>query len=240
MKVAVIIYGQLRELDISIKSWDFIKILDCDFYFSNWSKTYVQSGNLGIKDIRYIDKQDILKNIPNAKINIINEDDYFPYEIYKDADYKSARVVFHMKNALRMIKESGIKYDYIMLTRSDMFLKFNFPISDLYKMNDKDKIYGITDIHINDKNQLFMFDCFFFGDYGVMSRMIRNIPYNLDGMHTGLAEHIQQCGLKVVGLGGSLDCIPIRPNCRNLKDEELTPKNISQKSIEWGANYFYP
>ena len=144
-----------------------------------------------------------------------------------------------MKNALRNIKNSGVEYDYIMLTRSDMFMKYHFPYEELLNV-DKDTLYGISDIYTNDKDQLYVYDVWFFGQYNTISKLIRNMPFDLNGMHTGLSVLIQDCGLKVKGLGGKMDCVTIRPNCRELKDEELLVQNLQNKQLEWGSNYFYP
>ncbi len=34
-----------------------------------------------------------------------------------------------------------------------------------------------------------------------------------------------------------MDCVTLRPNCIELKDEELTTHNLMLKKLEWGANY---
>ena len=34
--VAIIVYGEYREFEIAQKSWDFLKTMDSDFYFSTW------------------------------------------------------------------------------------------------------------------------------------------------------------------------------------------------------------
>lgn len=237
-KVAVLLYGQLRELNIGVKSWKFKDKIDCDFYVSTWDKTKVESGSLNVIDEVDVTEEDILKSLPNAKISIVNETDFFDDTQYPQLCIKPIKVAFHMKNALRMVRESGVKYDFIMLTRSDMFLTFNFPYTEFFSMNKKNVIYGISKILKNPpENELFIIDTFFYGEFETMSNFIRTLPNNLGGMHTELSKHILQLGYDVVPLGTRMDCITIRPNCRELKDEELTRQNIAIKQLEWGSNY---
>ena len=40
MKTAIFVYGQYRDFDVVVKSWNFLNDLDCDVYFSTWDKSY--------------------------------------------------------------------------------------------------------------------------------------------------------------------------------------------------------
>ncbi len=108
MKVAVIVYGMLRELDIAVKTWNFLNHPDFDFYFSTWSESYQINEKLGVDIREEINEDMIKKHIPNANISILNESDFaFPGDIV----YQNDKLIFHQKNGLKMVKDSGIKYD---------------------------------------------------------------------------------------------------------------------------------
>ena len=48
MKTAVLVSGMYREFDIAVKSWNFLKDIDCDIYFSTWEKSVQNSEILNI------------------------------------------------------------------------------------------------------------------------------------------------------------------------------------------------
>lgn len=235
MKIAVLIYGQLRELPIGIKSWGFKNELDCDFYFSVWDKVKMESENLKIIEEYNITEDDILKYIPSAKIEIHDESKIFG----KGTEHyppKSHKVAYHMKNAFKMLELSGEKYDFIMLTRSDMFLHYN-KWSEFLTFNKEKTIYAVRDFYMSPENKISVYDTFLYGSFDVMSNLIKNIPIDLMGMHIELAEIIMKCGYNVVGLTHKFGCITIRPNCRDLKGNELNQINVAKKMVEWGSNH---
>jgi hypothetical protein len=71
-----------------------------------------------------------------------------------------------------MSKENNIKYDFVMLTRTDNFIKCNFPSENFYLMNKKDRIYGTNSVELCGPKKFFVMDIFFWGDYDVMSNFI--------------------------------------------------------------------
>ena len=75
MKVAVLVYGMIREIDIAIKTWNFLNHPDFDFYFTTWSESYQINDNLGIDIREEITEDTIRKHVPNAKISSLNESD---------------------------------------------------------------------------------------------------------------------------------------------------------------------
>lgn len=237
MKVAVLIYGQLRELPIGVQSWKFKDELDCDYYFSVWDKVKMKSENLNVTVEYEITENDILNYVPSAKIEIHDESVVFEQQT-EHYPPKSHKAAYHIKNAFKMLEESGEKYDFIMLTRSDMFLHYLFSWKDFLSFNNENTIYAVRDMYNNSKNdKLLVYDTFFYGNFDVMSNLIKNIPINLMGMHEELAEIIINCGYNVIGLMGKFSCITIRPNCRELKGDDLNHLNVAKKMVEWGSNH---
>ena len=122
MKIAVLIYGMYREFDIAISSWDFLKKLDCDVYFSTWSTSKQRNKKLDIIVDEEVTEKRILDHVKNARISI--SDDIFSELTNPE------KMIFHWKSGLEMIKKHNIKYDYLMLTRPDNYFAFN--IDDSY------------------------------------------------------------------------------------------------------------
>ena len=231
MKVAVLVTGMYREFDTTIKSWDFMKVLDCDFYFSTWNKSIQKNSKLGIDLNEDITPDLITKHIPNAKINILNQSDY---DFSSDTFYHNAKQIFHWKNALRMVKESGIDYDAIMITRTDNYIYYLESFENFNNFIKEDRIYGLTPIYISGPNQLFLMDYFFFGNFTNMSKMIETLPNEMPhNIHGDLARHLLSIELVVEELTGFNLCLA-RPNTRGL--ENLDIQTLHNKFTEWGIN----
>ena len=125
-KIAVILYGQYRVFDIAVKSWYFRFHLDCDFYVSTWRKTVFNPINSKNEPYEVTVTEDMfLKHLPNAKVSIHDEEHFiFDKTKMKCSDLIPSKMIFHMKHGLKMINDNNIKYDYLLITRPDIFLFF--------------------------------------------------------------------------------------------------------------------
>ena len=231
MKVAVLVYGMLREFDIAVKTWHFKDNPNFDFYFSTWDQSYQINENLGIDIREEITEDAITKHIPNAKVSIVSESDYkFPGDIV----YQNDKLIFHQKKGLNMIKNSGIDYDILILTRSDNYHKFYFGPERFFEMNKKDRIYGQTAIYISNLEEFFLQDYFFVGDFNVMSEIIEAYPNSLpSNIHNFLAHQIIRLGYFVEDIKGFDVCLA-RPNLRGV--DNITRDIVAEKFKEWGEN----
>jgi hypothetical protein len=234
MKIAVIVYGMYREFDIAVKSWDFLNRFDCDVYFSTWSKSLQKNKKLGIIINEDVNEERILRHIPNAKISII--DDNF------DDLLRSEKMIFHWKRALDMLLKSSIKYDYIILSRSDNYIHFNIDENFIKNTIQSDKIYGLAEMEIINDYEVSIQDIFFMGKFEEIKKIIESIPSNLcheefDGsIHYHLAKHILLNKLTVEVLP-NVEVVVVRGNARELTPNEINIDNLAKKHNEWGENW---
>lgn len=250
MKIAVLLYGQTRMLDISVRSWKFKEMVPTDFYVSTWDKTKVTSGNLN-RTIEYeVTREDILKYLPDATIDICNEGHILSGEPYnKGADVaaghyisKTYKAMFHIKNSCRMMIESKKEYDLVILTRTDIWTEFRMSLGELKKLNVDNTIFGLTENKKITEDRFYICDTFFIGNTYTMIKMIQTAPTLIDGMHEGLSKHLYETGIEVVCVNpeaeiAKIECPVVRPNCYELPDNEINLVNIHIKSEEWGANH---
>lgn len=222
MKVAVLVFGVYREFDIAVKSWEFLNELDCDVYFSTWDKSFQENKNMNITIDEVITEDKIRNHIPNATIDILNEQD-FPH-----LNTSTKKMINHMKNSLRLMKESGKYYDQIMMVRPDAFIKVFFPFSKFETLKEKDRIYGCEWIQLVGKDWYTMDDTFLFGDCEVITKFIEGLPLDTV-VHHGFVMYTISLGLYVqkIELGSSI----VRPNCRYRG--ELTFNDIATYRNEW-------
>lgn len=237
MRIAVLIYGQYRELDIAVKSWVFKDLFYTDFYFSLWDKTTMKSNNTEEKFEIMVNEEMIKKIIPNATVSILKENEYFE-TISNDMIYvnKSQRAICHMKNCLKLVENSRINYDNIMLTRTDQFMTSYDNYESFSNLSKENEIYGLSEIY-NVHEEKFMIDTFLFGQYYTIKKFIEKLPnHDKVGLHKDMAQTIIDTGINLKKIEKFV-CTLVRPNCRELNDFELNHETISKKMLEWGANY---
>jgi hypothetical protein len=236
MKTAVLVSGMYREFDIAVKSWKFLNDLDCDVYFSTWKKSVQSSSVLDIHIDEDVTEEMILKHIPNAKIKIYDVNDY---DFSDDKEYHNNKHLFLLKSSLNMIKDSGVEYDMLIMTRPDNYCFYNYS-SDYYsKFIREDAIFGLTPIYVTGKpslEQYFLLDYFFMGHFKTLYNVIDSLPTNMIGnIHTEFAKSVMKLDYYVVQLP-DFDLKLIRPNVRDLKTEDIRNETVQQKFMEWGQN----
>jgi hypothetical protein len=232
MKAAILVDGEFREMGITIDSWKFLKEIDCDVYVSTWDKSTQINKSLDIHIEEDINEDYVRGFFPNAIISINNINDY---DFSSDTYFNNAKQIFHWKNCLKMMKESGINYDVVILTRPDNYLFYKFDSSKFFELNKEKTLYGQDTIHVSGPNkQYFMLEYFFIGSVESMSRMIENLPDEMTGsIHTDLALHFLSMDMYVHPIY-EFSLILARPTLRGI--ENLTMEIINEKFWEWGQN----
>jgi len=232
-KMAVLINGEFREFDIAIKSWKFINEIDCDVYVSTWDKTIQINKKLNVHIEEDITEDDIRKHIPNATISILKQSDYdFSFE----TSWHNAKQIFHWKNSLRMMKESGIEYDVVMMTRPDNYIHCAFKSEDFFTMNEEKTLHGPLAIHVSGPDkQYFVLDYFFVGSTESISRMVETLSDRMDGnIHGELSRHILSLDMFVKPLQEFRQTV-VRPTLRGI--ENVNIDLVDKKFWEWGQNH---
>ena len=236
MKTAVLVSGMCRQFDISVKSWKFLNDLDCDVYFSTWKKSVQTSKVLDFHIEEDITEDMILQHISSAKIKIYDVNDF---DFSGDRSYHNDKHLFLMKSSLNMIKESGVEYDMLIMTRPDNYSFYNYTPEFYSKFINEGVIYGLTPIYIVGKPSeeiYFLVEYFFMGHFKTLFNVIDNLPTKMPGnIHTEFAREILKLDYYVVQLP-NFDLKLVRPNVRNLKSEEISNETIQGKFMEWGQN----
>lgn len=231
MKVAIIVFGQIRHLHISVKSWDFMNYWDCDFYISGWEKT-TQTGNKSnvFFESEIIDSNYIKQYLKNSTVELFEED--YTSRKYNLCDSNSKKMMFHIKNAYSQIEKSGEKYDFIFLIRSDEFFSFLKDYHDFFKFNKDDTIYALNEIEFFN-GKPWVNDLYFWGRFNVMSKFINSIDYNSNvGTHEYFGKLFVDLDIKIKN-EHLLDVVLVRPNSLSLENDELNFENILKNTLAW-------
>lgn len=232
MKAAVLVDGEFREMGITFDTWRFLKEIDCDVYVSTWSKCIQINKTLDIHIEEDIDENYVRSFFPDAKISINNIDDY---DFSTDVFFHNAKQIFHWKNCLKMMKESGVEYDIVILTRPDNYFFYKFDSNKFFELNKEKTIYGQDTIHVSGPDkQYFVMEYFFLGSVESMSKMIETLPNEMPGnIHTQLSLHLLSLNMYVHPIY-DYNLTLARPTLRGV--EKLTPEIVNQKFWEWGQN----
>ena len=226
MRAAVLIYGMYTAYDIAVKSWKFLNEINCDVYFSTWNYHKKYSDKLNYLSEFSVEENMIKKYISNINLQIHDEKNFqFSTNIEK--------IVFHWKNCLKMMDEKNEKYDIMILTRPENFMKYNFDSSDFFQKKETNRIYGLENIQIVGINKYFIQDIFFVGDYKTMYNLLDTMPIDVSDLHGKFSEHIISKNLYVEPIK-NLGVMTLRPNCYDLNDEDMIYENLWSKVQEWG------
>lgn len=234
MKVAIILYGQTRNLHISTKSWVFDKMWDCHYFISTWSVTKQFSDRMkGLQFIKNIDEEYIKNCLPNSTIQILDEEKIVIDN--NNLNTNANKSLFHIKNAFEMVKNSLENYDFVLLTRSDQYFTFGDDLQkfDLSQYKNCETIFGTSPIIINN-GENHINDIFFFGSFGIMELLIKNLNYEENnGLHKYFADKFINLNIKVEPNSLGLSNVTVRPNALELKEFEINFDTLNQKSIKW-------
>jgi hypothetical protein len=237
MGIAILLYGMYREFDTAVKFWRFKDEIDCDFYFSTWSKSFTTDNNSGDFHEFDVTKEMILNHLPNATISIEDEVK-FHNEVYgvpitrTHSPFNYEKMIYHWKKTLTMVEESGKHYDVIVLMRPDFIYEFNFPFIELFKCNEEDTIYTYRDTVYETEEGYSIDDVFFLGNYNVISKFIKLTPKRNKGPHKDTYNHIKSLNLKLKQKDGVRAHL-LRANVKELLENELTLDNVINKLKTW-------
>jgi hypothetical protein len=221
MKTAIIVYGQTRFLEISVKSWDFINKWDCKFYVSTWINSQISTYH------EIISEEKIKKYLKNSVVNIFDENKINIDYTLNDINHKKMK--FHIKNSLKMIKESNEKYDFLFLMRSDHFFRFNENIKNIFKYNGKNILYCLGELKTFNGIP-WINDMIFWGEFDTVSKFIESIEINNDiGQHIYFAKLVNELNFEIKNLE-ILDVAIVRYNSLSLPENEINFEKIIEKS----------
>jgi hypothetical protein len=123
-KIAVLITGEYRTFDIAAKTMRFLQDEKVDVYVSTWNKSFQVNKHLGIDIEESVD----LKRVQAA----IHPKKLFGHCIeanlhYRLGHYKYNEPMMHRwKKGLRLILNSGVEYDAIMVVRPDLYFQLDW------------------------------------------------------------------------------------------------------------------
>jgi hypothetical protein len=228
MKVAVLVYGQYRDFDISVTTWDFINHLDCDFYFSTWNKSSQTSEKLNLTYSFDVNEDMIRKFISNSQISILDESIILDTGIALEENTR--KIIYHWKNGLKMIRESNVDYDMIFLLRFDTIFTISCEYNEILKLNEDKTLYYDGRGDVENKT---VSDLFFISKFEVLSEFIDKLNDNAANIHTEISNTISILNLNLKSVIDKLDFQIIRPTVRELIPNNFNLKNIWAKNCEW-------
>ena len=143
-RIAILLYGEYRTFDIVNTFWNFKENQNIDFYFSTWNFSYQGNDELKIDYKEKITTNSFTKyfkqNIPFLNImDLETEMGNYNCKHEKYIKYNEKAVPIHLGYFLEMMDTTS--YDYIVLTRPDVF----FDLNNLQKFSLKEIEYSIYD-----------------------------------------------------------------------------------------------
>lgn len=195
LKVAVLISGDYRTFDVCRQTMEIINDPSVDVYFSTWSTTTFELLRYGLKHTREITQSHIV-SILNRPATIAVEDYSVKYARY------NCNMIHRWKEGINLIKQSGIKYDYVVVLRPDLFFDASDPVdlSDITRYaNTPGFNWFVGPDSLN--------DTMFVSSYAHIKTIIENIDMHdwitsSNDWHCWWTKYIAGLGLTPVGMLG--------------------------------------
>jgi hypothetical protein len=184
-KVAVMIGGELRTFNSCYKSWEFLDNNIYDIFFSTWGDN----------------EKKILERFPNAYIES-KKDNFLSTNLHK-MDY-------HWKTLFKMADSTNFQYEYVVITRPDIYLQDSKSIYDFLINYCDDYLYTFSKIthSLPPFPPIFVQDIFFAGKYNFLKNIFNSliIPDNVVyDMHYYLSKHLVMNDIYVEDIRNNLN-----------------------------------
>lgn len=140
MKVAVIISGEYRTFKYCRHTIPFLDDKRVDVYFSTWNKNVYTCPKIDLIARETVTEEMIINDLGFKPSGMIVED----FESFEEEKYNS-KMIHRWTLGFKMIIDSAIKYDYVIITRPDMFYRGG--LVDLDSLTDLKDSLGVIWTH---------------------------------------------------------------------------------------------
>ena len=229
MNIAVVVSGEYREFDLAHVSWPFITWSTVDFYFSTWNTSSEVNDRLDINI-----KEDVtISRISSHGLNVI------AYAIDKPNSYltNQQKMIERWHNGLKLLSNSNLTYDRVILIRPDLFLDFDENLFYEFVSNiEEDCIYALecTESTNSIQDQLIL---------GTPKSVLKLTEINYDkgllpntNIHWYLAVQFVQLHITVKNIPFNNYCL-MRSNSRQLPNKTL--QEVKKDAAIWYSNRYY-
>lgn len=165
MKIAVLISGEYRNFGICRKTMKFLDDPNVDIYFSTWAETKYSLPIAKIDETIPVTKEQVLRDLGKVAIIDVDNKKVVPRKY-------NEQMIYRWRRGVEIIRDSGIKYDYLVITRPDIFFNdaFRCDLSRIERYKDN---VGFT--WAGDLSAKKLADTLFLGTYDAISNIILNL-----------------------------------------------------------------
>lgn len=117
MKIAVVISGEYRTFDYCRKTMSFLDLDMVDIYFSTWDTSVYRIPTTKIREVHPVTEERIRAALGKSATIEIQASDLITERRY------NSKMIWRWVRGIKMVKDSGISYDYILLLRPDIFFR---------------------------------------------------------------------------------------------------------------------
>ena len=176
MRIAVLLSGEYRKFDVCRDTMSFL--LDdpvVDVYVSTWDKTRYLQNLINVSQTEFVNVEQIeqILNRP-AVIEIESIDDYLNQRAVKYNNF----MIHRWKQGINLIKNSNIKYDYIVISRFDLFFNprgRNATLQEVINLNPASNVLMATWSNAESLSNGILNDVFLLAPYDTMINLMDNL-----------------------------------------------------------------
>jgi hypothetical protein len=180
MRIAVLISGEYRTFKHCRKSMTFLNESDVDVYFSTWDETVYTSKKIQLDHRETVTTDQIVADLGSEPKGIVIEES----NSFKETKYNS-KMIHKWVTGFKMIKESGVQYDYVIVTRPDLFFANVVSLSNIANYK-----YALGTVWTHSLSDGKMADIVLVSSWEIMSSIIGDISVELWNKSTEYDWHI--------------------------------------------------
>lgn len=116
-RIAVLLSGEYRKLDVARKTMGFLDADNVDVYVSTWDRTIYKSEKIGLCVEEEVNQETIAEVLGVKSTIQIDK-----HTLVDEIKYNS-RMINRWIAGFNLIKSSGIEYNYVLITRPDLYFR---------------------------------------------------------------------------------------------------------------------
>jgi hypothetical protein len=235
MRIAVLLSGEYRKFDVCRDTMSFL--LDdpvVDVYVSTWDKTRYLQNLINVSQTEFVNVEQIeqILNRP-AVIEIESIDDYLNQRAVKYNNF----MIHRWKQGINLIKNSNIKYDYIVISRFDLFFNprgRNATLQEVINLNPSSNVLMATWSNAESLSNGILNDVFLLAPCDTMINLMDNLSIE-EWVHAKENEWHRWWYSKVKDNVNELVSIEIIQHilCRIFSKKGSDYKTVQEHFLDW-------
>lgn len=205
MKIAILLFGEYREFESSIKTFSLFDKYSPEYYVSTWNT----SDDGFVK--QNVNESKIKNFLPQANVSISEN---------LETPDNEQKLHYHWRTLIKKLEESNKKYDVVILSRIDYYIE-NLKHEIFETIIEENIIFVPSGKGFNiEYNAPIIDDNFFVGTQTSICKFINELPYETMPSHVGIAKSMINSKIQIEETDLFFNTFIIRSNMKDYLNDD--------------------